>query len=123
MIILIGTIAGLILAFVYPIHFPPEYTEYVALAILAGVDSAMGGVVAFFNKSFNMHVFITGVISNALIASGLTFLGKQLDVDISIAAIVMFGSRIFQNFAVIRRLLLKKIQNHSKIEDKNTITD
>lgn len=119
MIILIGAALGLILALVYPIHFPPEYTKYVALAILAGLDSVIGGVTAFFKKTFDMHVFLTGVVSNALIAAGFAYLGKQLDVDISIAAIVTFGSRIFQNFAVIRRLLLKKFENHSKIESNS----
>ena len=117
MIILIGAIIGLVLAFVYPIHVPPEYTKYVAVAILAGLDSVIGGVTAFFKKSFDMRMFITGVVSNALIASAFAYLGSKLDVDISIAAVVKLVSRIFQNFAVIRRLLLKKFENHSKIED------
>ncbi len=119
MIILVGAVLGLVLALVYPIHFPPEYTRYVALAILAGLDSVVGGVTAFFKRTFDMRVFLTGVVSNALISAGLAYLGEMLDVDISIAAIVTFGSRIFQNFAVIRRLLLKKFENHSKIEDKS----
>lgn len=118
MIIIIGAALGLVVALIYPMHFPPEYTKYVALAILAGLDSVMGGVTAFFKKTFDMRMFLTGVVSNALISAGLAYLGAKLDVDISIAAIVTFGSRIFQNFASIRRLLLKKFENHSKIEDK-----
>ncbi len=117
MIILIGAIAGLVLAFVYPVHVPPEYTKYVAVAILAGLDSVIGGAAAFLKKSFDIKIFLVGVVTNALIAAAFTYLGAKLDVDISIAAVVTFGSRIFQNFAVIRRLLLKKFENHSKIED------
>lgn len=116
MIIALGAVLGLLLALVYPIHFPPEYTKYVALAILAGLDSVVGGVSASLRGRFNTKVFLTGFVSNALIASIMAWLGNRLDIDISIAAVVMFGSRIFQNFAIIRRLLLKKIEKHSTIE-------
>lgn len=119
MIILVGAVLGLLMALIYPVHVPPGYTKYVALAILACLDSVVGGVTAFFRKTFDMRVFLTGFVANALIAAGLAYLGERLDVDISIAAVVTFGSRIFQNFATIRRLLLKKFENHSKIEDKD----
>lgn len=117
-IIIVGAIIGLLLALYYPIHFPPEYTKYVALAILAGVDSVIGGALSVLKKNFDIKVFLTGVAANSLIAAGFAYLGSRLDVDISIAAVVTFGTRIFQNFAIIRRLLLKKFENHSKIKEE-----
>lgn len=119
MIVVIGAIIGLALAIIAPIHVPPEYTRYVAIAILAGLDSIIGGLTASMRKNFDMKVFVSGLVINALIASGLTYLGTKLDIDISLAAVVTFGSRIFQNFAVIRRLLLNKYPKRSKIEENN----
>lgn len=118
MIILVGAIIGLVLALFLPIHVPPEYTKYIAVGILAGLDSIIGGISASLRGRFDMRVFTSGFIINAIIASALTFLGNKLDIDISLAAIVTFGSRIFQNFAVIRRLLLNKKRNHSTIENE-----
>ena len=118
MIIFIGAVLGLAAAIFFPLHIPPAYTQYAAIAILAGLDSVMGGFSAFFRKKFDMHVFISGVVSNAAIAAGLVYLGNKLGFDMSIAAVVTFGSRIFQNFALIRRLLLKKFEKHSTIEGK-----
>lgn len=119
MIVLIGAVIGLALAFLTPMHIPPGYTRYVAVAILAMLDSIVGGVMSAMKRTFDMRVFASGVVINALIAAGFTYLGTKLDIDISLAAVVTFGSRIFQNIAVIRRLLLNKYANRSKIEESN----
>ena len=108
MIVLIGAVLGLVLALLVPIHVPPAYTKYVAIGILAALDSSVGGICASYRKRFDMKVFLSGFLINALLAVGLTFIGNKLDVDISLAAIVTFGSRLFQNFADIRRHLLNK---------------
>jgi small basic protein len=42
-------------------------------------------------------------VSNSALAAALTFVGDKLGVDLSIAAIVAFGVRIFNNLAAIRR--------------------
>jgi small basic protein len=119
MIVLIGAAAGLALAILLPVHIPPEYTKYAALAILAMLDSIVGGIVASMKRSFDMRVFASGVLINSLVAAGFAYLGSKLDIDISIAAVVAFGARIFQNIAIIRRLLLNKYANRSKIEESN----
>jgi len=48
-------------------------------------------------------VFLMGLVTNSALAAGLTFVGDKLGVDLSIAAIVAFGVRIFNNLASIRR--------------------
>lgn len=108
MIILIGAVLGLVLAFFLPIHIPPAYTKYVAIGILAALDSIVGAITASYRKRFDMKVFLSGFFINTLLAAGLTFIGNKLDVDISLAAIVTFGSRLFQNFAELRRYLLQR---------------
>jgi len=42
-------------------------------------------------------------VTNMALAGGLTFVGDKIGVDLSIAAIVAFGVRIFNNLASIRR--------------------
>ena len=42
----------------------------------------------------------------------------SLNMDLSIAAIVVFGSRIFYNFSKIRRFLLNKRQKEAMIGEE-----
>ncbi|HHU18447.1 MAG TPA: small basic family protein, partial [Clostridiales bacterium] len=46
---------------------------------------------------------------NAILAGLLAYLGDRLGVPLYYAAILVFGGRLFQNLAVIRRLLIDKI--------------
>jgi len=109
MIAIFGLIIGLVLGLIIPINFSPEYSSYIAIAILASLDSIFGGVTAILKKNFNNLIFITGFFGNAIIAAGLAYLGDKLGIPIYIAAVVTFGGRLLQNFAIIRRNLIDKV--------------
>ena len=108
MSVIIGVIVGLVLAFVSPTVIPPNYSVYVATAILAALDSVLGGLTAVLNKNFDSMIFITGLLGNAVLAAFIIFLGEKLGLDLYLAVVVVFGTRFFQNFAVIRRFLINK---------------
>lgn len=111
---ILGLCAGIILA----IYLPPidyTYSRYLAIAVLACLDSVFGGVAGFFDKKFNMHIFVSGFFGNALLAVGLTYLGEKLGIDIYLAAVLVFGNRMFLNFAIIRRYLLNKFEKQDNI--------
>ncbi len=115
MIAITGLLIGVALAFCINFHIPDAYTVYVAVGILAALDSVFGGIAASMKKKFNIVIFLTGFFSNVLIAAGLTYFGKILGLDLYMAAIIVFGTRLFQNFAIIRRLLLIKLEKRDKI--------
>ncbi|NLM49911.1 MAG: DUF1290 domain-containing protein, partial [Clostridiaceae bacterium] len=50
-----------------------------------------------------------------IFAAFLTYIGNKLEVDIYMAAVVAFGTRLFQNFATIRRFLLNKFNKRGII--------
>ena len=52
----------------------------------------------------------------AIIAVFLTWLGDKLGLPLYLAAVVVFGTRMFQNFAEIRRELLTSRQKKARIE-------
>ncbi|MDD4495747.1 MAG: small basic family protein [Eubacteriales bacterium] len=109
MIPILGLIVGIVLGVLIPYDIPYQYHSYVAVAILAALDSVFGGAAANLQGKFDMKIFVSGFFGNALIAAGLAYIGDQLGIEIYLAAIFAFGNRIFLNFAVIRRHLLKKI--------------
>lgn len=106
-----GLIIGIVLGLILPLRIPPAYSYYMSIAVLAALDSVFGGIRASLEKKFEADVFISGFFGNALLAAGLAYIGDRLDVPIYLAAIFVFGSRLFQNFAMLRRHLLKRLRN------------
>ena len=100
------------------------YSSYLAIAIIAALDSVFGGVASVINKKFDMKIFISGFFGNAILAILLTVLGEKLNIDIYLAAIVVFVGRMFNNLGIIRRYHVEKwtenVKNKSeKNKDKN----
>lgn len=105
--ILIGCILGAIIGMNAPI-IPYTYSSYLAIAIIAALDSVFGGITSVINKNFDLKIFVTGFFGNAILAILLTILGQKLNVDIYLAAIVVFVGRMFVNLAIIRRYYVDK---------------
>lgn len=93
------------------------YSSYLAIAIIAALDSVFGGIASVINKKFDMKIFISGFFGNAILAILLTMLGEKLNVDIYLAAIVVFVWRMFMNLGIIRRYYVEKWTE--KIESKS----
>ena len=102
-IALVCAAIGLALGLVSPFTIPIGYARYTAVALLAGLDSIFGAFKAYIAGTFEPRVFVSGLVTNMALAGGLTYVGDKLGVDLSIAAIVAFGVRIFNNLASIRR--------------------
>lgn len=104
---LVGLTAGIFLGLLVSVQVPPEWARYTALAMLAAFDSVVGAWRADLDGQFESRIFLSGFFVNMLLAALLTFIGDRLGVDLSIAAIVVFGTRLFNNLAIIRRHIIK----------------
>lgn len=107
--IILGCIVGIIVGNFAPI-ISYTYSGYLAIAIVAALDTVFGGVVSSLNKKFDMGVFLSGFFGNAILAMLLAYLGQRLNVDIYLAAIFVFVSRMFNNLGIIRRFYLEKFR-------------
>ena len=111
--ILIGCLLGAIIGINAPI-ISYTYSSYLAIAIIAALDTVFGGIVSVINKNFDLKIFISGFFGNAILAILLTILGEKLNVDIYLAAIVVFVWRMFMNLGTIRRYYVEKWTNKLK---------
>ena len=93
---------------------PYAFTEYIAVAILAFLDSLFGAAAASMQKKFDLPIFITGFFGNAIIAIFLVFLGQKLNVDIYLAAVIVFSTRLFNKFSIIRRMAVDDVSKKRK---------
>lgn len=106
-VMLIGCIIGAIAGMNAPL-IPYTYSGYLAIAIIAALDSVFGGITSVLKGNFDLKIFVTGFFGNAILSILLTYLGQKLNVDIYLAAIVVFVGRMFTNLAIIRRHYLDK---------------
>ena len=90
------------------------YSKYLAIAIMAALDSIIGALSSMTQNKFDMSVFISGFFVNAVIAIMFTMIGENLNVDIYLAAIFVFVYRIFNNLSVIRRHFIGKVIDRKK---------
>jgi len=121
--ITIGCILGALLGMNAP-TISYTYSGYLAIAIIAALDSVFGGITSVLKGNFDIRVFISGFFGNAILSILLTWLGIKLNVDIYLAAIVVFVGRMFTNLAIIRRYYIEKwttkIYKHNNSQGQST---
>lgn len=108
--ILLGCILGAIIGINAP-TISYTFSGYLAIAIIAALDSVFGGITSVLKGNFDIKIFISGFFGNAILSILLTWLGVKLNVDIYLAAIVVFVGRMFTNLAIIRRYYIEKWTN------------
>lgn len=111
-VIILGFVFG------YSLEIPYTFTEYIAVAILAFLDSLFGGIASNMQNKFEMEIFISGFFLNAIIAIFLVYLGQKLNVDIYLAAVIVFTSRLFTNLSIMRRIAIDNISKNRKNKEQ-----
>ncbi|MFZ5918713.1 MAG: small basic family protein [Chloroflexota bacterium] len=117
---LVGLLIGIVIGSVFSLQIPAQYSRYTAMAILAALDSLLGALRAELQGEYDNWIFVTGFFGNAILAAALTFLGDRMGVDLYLAAIVAFGVRLFQNLAIVRRILLEAWRGNRRQGDAAT---
>lgn len=105
--IVVGCVIGALIGMNAPV-ISYTYSSYLSIAIIAALDTVFGGISAVINRNFDLKIFLSGFFGNAILAIALTYLGERLNVDIYLAAIVVFVGRMFTNLAIIRRYYVDK---------------
>ena len=105
--IIIGCIVGAVIGINAPV-IPYTYSTFLAIAVVAALDSVFGGITSVLKKNFDLVIFISGFFCNSLLSIALTYLGQKLNLDIYLAALVVFVGRMFTNLTIIRRYYIEK---------------
>jgi len=118
---ILGVLAGM------NVIVPYAISKYVAVSILAFIDTVFGALVSNTQRKFSLTIFLTGFFGNAIIAIALVFLGEKLNVDIYLAAVIVFSTRLFSNFSIMRRFYIDRIverfQERKAKKNKEEVTE
>lgn len=109
-VVIVGLGLGLLLGLTFPVVLPLALARYLSIALLAALDSVFGGLRASLEGRFDPVTLLTGLVSNAILAAGLTLLGDKLGVPLYYAALFALGYRMFQNLGRIRHLLQDRVR-------------
>lgn len=104
---IVGLLIGILLGFLFSVEIPLSLVKYTAIAILAALDTVLGGFRARLEERFSLGVFVSGFFINTSFAALITAIGDLLGVDIYLGAVIAFSIRIFGNVGFIRRDLLE----------------
>lgn len=101
---LLGFLVGQTLTFTLPVGLE----TYLSVAILATLDSTLGGVKGVLQQKYDGAILISGFFINGTLSAFMVLAGVWIGVDLYYVAIFVFGVRIFQNLAIIRRELISR---------------
>lgn len=103
--LVIGIGAGLLLR---P-ALPAPVTPYVPVVVVAALDVVFEGIRARLEGGYSEGEFIFAFVTNSALAAFVVWVGDRLGTpDLLIGVIVVFGVRIFQSLAAIRRHLFRE---------------
>ena len=109
---LMGLILGLLAGSLFTVAMPAIIAKYLSIAVLASLDSLLGGWRAVLEDTFDGAILISGFFANALLAAGLAYLGDLLGLDLYLAAVITFGIRIFGNLGSLRHSIVLRLRQN-----------
>ena len=90
------------------IQIPTYYAQFISIAALAGLDTALGGIRGGMEGRFQTDIFVSGFILNTFLAAGLAWLGERIGLNLTFVAVFVLGQRVFMNLSLIRRVYINK---------------
>ena len=103
---LAALVLGFLLVYFFLPPVPSRWADYVAIAIVAGLDAFVGAARNWLERRFDEAIFISGFFVNMALAALLAYFGDKLGVDLYLAVVVALGIRIFNNLGRTRALLV-----------------
>ncbi len=103
---ILGIILGVALGIFFPMVFTGASTIYISVGILAAIDSLFGAFRAQLENRYDTLIFVSGFLGNVILAIILGLIGDVLGLPLYYAAMFVFGTRLFNNLALIRRRII-----------------
>lgn len=115
---LVGLLIGIGAGVWMPYEIPVEFTRYTAIGILGILDSIFGAMRADLQHKYNHTIFLSGLLTNMILAVAITYLGDKLSLDLYLAVIIVFTLRIFSNIGTMRYWVLARTLGRKRAQEE-----
>jgi small basic protein len=106
---LLALLAGIAAGLLFQPSLPPALGPYLPIVVVAALDTILEGFRSRFEGGYAEGELVVGFVSNAILAAFVVWVGDRLGTpDLSIGVIIVFGLRMFQSLAAIRRHLFRE---------------
>jgi len=95
-------VAGFLLVHATQFTVPEALGRYLALCLVAGLDSVVAGARAHLEGRYEGTSLLLGFLATSVFAVSLASLGDLLGLNLLLAVVVALGLRLFQNLTVLR---------------------
>ena len=117
-IAIVAILLGFFIGLQVPILYNGHYAIYVSVGIMAGIDSIVGAINANLYGKYKNEVFVSGLLINSFLAFFLAYIGDALGLPLYYSALFVFGTRLFDNMAKIRRYFIEKYMTDKRLKHK-----
>jgi small basic protein len=108
LIALVALLAGVGAGLLLQPNLPAGLTPYIPVVVVAALDTVLDGIRARLEGGYHEGEFVVAFVTNSLLAAFVVWVGDRLGApDLSIGIVVVFGVRMFQSLAAIRRYLFR----------------
>lgn len=109
MIAVLALLVGVAVGLIIEPTLPAVLTPYIPVVVVAALDTVLAGMLARLEGGYHEGEFIVAFITNTLLAAFVVWVGERLGApDLTIGVVVVFGIRMFQSLAGIRRYVFRE---------------
>lgn len=109
MIALAALIAGILVGLILKPELPAGLAPYLPIVVVAALDVVLEGIRDRLEGVYHEGELLVAFLTNSLLAVFVVWLGDRLGApDLSVGVIIVFGVRMFQSLAAIRRYFFRE---------------
>ncbi|MGH2675032.1 MAG: small basic family protein [Actinomycetota bacterium] len=109
MIALVALVVGIAVGLIFRPSLPGELAPYLPVIVVAALDVVLEGIRGRLEGAYHEGELLVAFLANALLAVFVVWLGDRLGApDLSVGVIIVFGVRMFQSLAAIRRYFFRE---------------
>jgi small basic protein len=108
-IALAALVAGILVGLILEPELPAGLAPYLPLVVVAALDVVLEGIRERLEGLYHEGELLVAFLANSLLAVFVVWLGDRLGApDLSVGVIIVFGLRMFQSLAAIRRYFFRE---------------
>jgi small basic protein len=108
-IALVALIAGILVGLILEPELPAGLAPYLPVVVVAALDVVLEGIRDRLEGGYHEGELLVAFLANSVLAAFVVWLGDRLGApDLSVGVIIVFGVRMFQSLAAIRRYFFRE---------------